>query len=77
MSFDSTESAQSNLISEISTMSFEDNFENILDLSKEPEISEKSENSNSTAHIEFPNDAYKDLMLLVTNHKLRGRLKRR
>ncbi|GBC07716.1 hypothetical protein RclHR1_07650003 [Rhizophagus clarus] len=74
MSFDSIESVQSNLISEISTMSFEDNLENILDLSKESEISEKSENSNFTNYIEFPNDAYyKDLMLLVTNHKLNNK----
>jgi hypothetical protein len=43
-------------------MSLEDNFENILDSFEEPEISEESE--------KFPNDAYKDLMLLVTKYKL-------
>ncbi len=51
MSFDSIESE---LISEISIMSFEE----ILEPDTEP------------ANTEFPNDAYKDLMLLVTKHKL-------
>ncbi|CAB5386480.1 unnamed protein product [Rhizophagus irregularis] len=48
----------------ISVMSLEDNFENILDSSEEPEIFEESENPNSKTCTEFPNDAYKDLMLL-------------
>lgn len=51
MSFDSI---GSELISEISIMSFEE----ILEPDTKP------------ANTEFPNDAYKDLMLLVTKHKL-------
>ena len=62
MSFDSIGSAQSNLVSEISTMSLGDNFENILDSFEEHEISEESE--------KFLNDTYKDIMLLVTKYKL-------
>ena len=54
MSFDST---RSELISEMSTMS----FEGIL----EPDTLE-----SEPANTEFPNEAYKDLMLLVTNYKL-------
>ena len=54
MSFDST---RSELISEMSTMS----FEGIL----EPDTLE-----SKPANTEFPNEAYKDLMLLVTNYKL-------
>ena len=75
MSFDSIESmqsiesSQSNLISEISAMSLEDNFEDILESSEDPEIFEGFENPES----EFPNEAYKDLMLLVTKHKLNNR----
>lgn len=76
MSFESTqsiESSQSNLISEISIMSLEDsNFEDILESFEEPEIFE-FENTESEACSEFPNDAYKDLMLLVTRHKLNNR----
>ena len=62
MSFDSIESTRSELISEMSTMSFADILEsNTLEsdtLESEP------------ANTEFPNEAYKDLMLLVTNYKL-------
>src|SRR5277367_7171171 len=81
MSFDSIrsmqsfESSQSNLISEISAMSFEGDFEDILESSEEPEIFEGFENSESEACSEFPNEAYKDLMLLVTRHKLNNRAK--
>ena len=57
MSFDSIESTRSELISEMSTMS----FEGIL----EPDTLELE-----PANTEFPNEAYKDLMLLVTNYKL-------
>jgi hypothetical protein len=60
MSFDSIGSA-------ISEMSLEDNYENILDSSEEPEIFEES---NSKTYTKFPNDAYKDLMLLVTKYKI-------
>ena len=52
------ESIHSNLISEISLMSYE---EEIFEESKEPESDE------------FPNDAYKDLMMLVTKHKLNNK----
>jgi hypothetical protein len=73
MSFESTqsiESSQSNLVSEISTMSLEDNFEDILESFNEPEVFEEFENPESEACSEFPNDAYKDLMLLIIKHKL-------
>ena len=73
MSFESTqsiESSQSNLISEISIMSLEDNFEDILESSEEPEIFEEPEDPRSEPNTEFPNDAYKDLMILVTKYKL-------
>src|SRR6266542_3209754 len=76
MSFESIQSiksSQSNLISEISAMSLEDNFENILESLKEPKIFEEFENTEPEACLEFPNDVYKDLMLLVTRHKLNNR----
>ncbi|EXX58341.1 hypothetical protein RirG_198910 [Rhizophagus irregularis DAOM 197198w] len=66
MSFDSIGSA-------ISVMSLEDNFENILDSSEETEIFEESENPNSKTCTKFPNDAYKDLMLLVTKYKINNK----
>ncbi|GET59880.1 hypothetical protein GLOIN_2v1785873 [Rhizophagus irregularis DAOM 181602=DAOM 197198] len=66
MSFDSIGSA-------ISVINLEDNFENILDSSEEPEIFEESENPNSKTCTEFPNDAYKDLMLLVTKYKINNK----
>jgi hypothetical protein len=66
MSFNSIESAQSELVSEMSIMSFDDegseNFEPEIFDSEEPEPEPESK--------EFPNDAYRDLMLLVTKHKL-------
>jgi hypothetical protein len=65
------------IVSAISEMSLEDNFENILDSSEEPseepEIFEESKNPNSKTCTEFPNDAYKDLMLLVTNYKINNK----
>jgi len=76
MSFDSMgsmqsiESSQSNLISKISAMSLEDDFEDILESFEEPEIFEGFENPESEACSEFPNEVYKDLMLLVMRHKL-------
>lgn len=76
MSFDSIrsiESSQSNLISEISTMSLEGNFEDILKSVEEPEIFEEAENTEPETYSEFPNDAYKDLMLLITKHKLNNK----
>ena len=72
-SMQSIESSQSNLISEISAMSLEDNFEDILESFEEPEIFEEFENTEPEACSEFPNDAYKDLMLLITKHKLSNR----
>ncbi|GBC26158.1 hypothetical protein GLOIN_2v1783703 [Rhizophagus irregularis DAOM 181602=DAOM 197198] len=73
MSFDSIGSA-------ISEMSLEDsNFENILDsseeleISEEPEIFEEPKNLNTKTCTEFPNDAYKDLMLLVTKYKINNK----
>src|SRR6266496_3976999 len=54
-------------------MSLEDNFENILESLEEPKIFEEFENTKPEACSEFPNDAYKDLMLLVTRHKLNNR----
>src|ERR1041385_5086602 len=55
-SFSSMESTYSNLLSEISIMSYEE--------TKEPE---------PEALTEFPNDAYKDLMVLVTKYKLNNK----
>ncbi|GES80678.1 hypothetical protein GLOIN_2v1783703 [Rhizophagus clarus] len=67
MSFDSIGSA-------ISEMSLEDsNFENILDSSEEPEIFEEPKNLNTKTCTEFPNDAYKDLMLLVMKYKINNK----
>ncbi|GES98220.1 hypothetical protein GLOIN_2v1783703 [Rhizophagus clarus] len=67
MSFDSIGSA-------ISEMSLEDsNFENILDSSEESEIFEEPKNLNTKTCTEFPNDAYKDLMLLVTKYKINNK----
>ena len=76
MSFESMQSiksSQSNLISEISAMSLKDDFENILESLEEPKIIEKFENTEPEACSEFPNEAYKDLMLLVTKHKLNNK----
>ncbi|GES94693.1 hypothetical protein GLOIN_2v1783703 [Rhizophagus clarus] len=67
MSFDSIGIA-------ISEISLEDsNFENILDSSEEPEIFEEPKNLNTKTCTEFPNDAYKDLMLLVTKYKINNK----
>jgi hypothetical protein len=114
MSFDSIESTQSigsiqsNLTSEISVMSLEDNHEDILEsideaeifeesedprsepyaneaeifesedprsepYANEAEIFEESEDPSSEPYAGFPNDAYKDLMILVTKHKLNNK----
>ena len=54
-------------------MSLEDNFEDILESFNEPEVFEEFENSESEACSEFPNDAYKDLMLLIIKHKLNNK----
>lgn len=82
MSFDSIESTQSfesiqsNLTSEISVMSLKDNYEDILESTDEAEIFEESEDPRSEpeeSEAGFPNDAYKDLMILVTKHKLNNK----
>jgi hypothetical protein len=101
MSFNSIESSQSigsmqsNLTSEISVMSLEDNYEDILEpTDDEAKIFEESAMSleddyedilepTDEAEIfedprfepctEFPNDAYKDLIILVTKHKLNNK----
>ena len=40
---------------------------------KEPEVFKEFKNSESEAYLKFPNDAYKDLMLLITKHKLNNK----
>ena len=83
MLFDSIKSTQSNLVFEISTISLEDKFEdtlesseeleNVLELSEESEIIEESKDPESETCLEFPNDVYKNLMLLVMKHKLNNK----
>ena len=76
MSFESMQSiksSQSNLVSEILMISLEDNFKDILELFNKPEVFEEFENSKSETCLEFPNDAYKNLMLLITKHKLNNK----
>src|SRR6266480_4397124 len=73
-SFSSMESTYSNLLSELSIMSYEENIE--LEESEEPEeseIFEKAKEPEPEALTEFSNDAYKDLMVLVTKHKLNNK----
>ena len=67
MSFDSIESTRSELISEMSTMSFADILESDI---LESDTLELDTLESEPANTEFPNEAYKDLMLLVTNYKL-------
>src|ERR1043165_963574 len=71
-SFSSMESTYSNLLSEISIMSYEENIEleesEVLEESEESEeseIFEEAKEPEPEALTEFPNDAYKDLMVLV------------
>ena len=69
MSFDSIKSTQSNPESEISIIIIEDN-EDILGLEfGEPENFEHE----AETYTEFPNEAYKDLMLLVTKYKINNK----
>jgi len=77
MSFDSIESTRSELISEMSTMSFADILEsdvlesNVLESDVlESDVLESDVLESEPVNTEFPNEAYKDLMLLVTNCKL-------
>jgi hypothetical protein len=83
MSFSSVDT-QSNLLSEISivdygeglgSVNFEDEleteiFEETSEIFEDLEIEEELETPENP---EFPNEAYKDLMLLVTNHKLNNK----
>ena len=72
MSFDSIESTRSELITEMSTMSFADILESDILVSDtlESNTLELDTLESEPANTEFPNEAYKDLMLLVTNYKL-------
>src|SRR5947207_9469252 len=79
-SFSSMESTYSNLLSEISIMSYEENIEleesEVLEESEESEeseIFEEAKEPEPEALTEFSNDAYKDLMVLVTKHKLNNK----
>src|ERR1044072_6626638 len=76
-SFSSMESTYSNLLSEISIMNYEENIEleesKVLEESQESEIFEEAKEPEPEALTEFPNDAYKDLMVLVTKHKLNNK----
>src|SRR5918994_4036134 len=73
MSFNSIESTQSNLFSEISIRSYEERSESESSEELESEIFDELENPESETCTEFPNEAYKDLMLLVTKHKLNNK----
>ena len=72
MSFNSIKSTRSELISEMSTMSFADILESDILESDTLELDtlELDTLESEPANTEFPNEAYKDLMLLVTNYKL-------
>src|SRR3989440_12823511 len=75
-SFSSMESTYSNLLSEISIMSYELEESEVLEESEESEeseIFEEAKEPEPKALTEFPNDAYKDLMVLVTKHKLNNK----
>src|SRR6266511_2208394 len=73
-SFSSMESTYSNLLSEISIMSYEKNIElEESEESEESQIFEEAKEPEPEALTEFPNDAYKDLMVLVTKHKLNNK----
>jgi len=73
-SFSSMESTYSNLLSEISIMSYEENIElEESEESEKSEIFEKAKEPEPEALTEFPNDAYKNLMVLVTKHKLNNK----
>jgi len=76
ISFSSVESTKSNLLSEISVAGYgekldSENSEEFRTFD-EPEVFEESEifEEFESPKQEFPNEAYRDLMLLVTDHKL-------
>ena len=73
MSFNSIESTQSNLLSEISIRSYEERSESESSEELEREIFDELENPESETCTEFPNEAYKNLMLLVTKNKLNNK----
>lgn len=72
MSFSSVESTKSNLLSEISVAEYEEKLDSENSEDEEPRIFEEPEifEEFKSPKPEFPNEAYKDLMLLVTDHKL-------
>src|SRR3970040_861715 len=73
MSFNSIESTQSNLLSKISIRSYEERSESESFEELEQEIFDELENPESETCTEFPNKAYKNLMLLVTKNKLNNK----
>ena len=74
MSFNCIESIQSNLLSEISIRSYEERSKSESSEELEPEIFDELENPESETCTEFSNEAYKDLMLLVTKNKLNNKV---
>jgi len=70
MSFDSIESTRSELVSEMST---EDTLGLGLDTSESDTLESDALESDILGLEEFPNDAYKDLMILITKNKLSNR----
>src|SRR5256885_1377862 len=74
ISFSSMKSTYSNLLSEISIMSYEENIElEESEKSEKSEIFEETKKPESEVLTEFSNDVYKDLMVLVTKHKLNNK----
>ena len=77
-SFSNMESTHSNILSEISVMSYEEGINLAEEFEepeepeelKEPEEPEILEEFNVSESDEFSNDAYKDLMVLVTKYKI-------
>ena len=71
MSFSSVESTKSNLLSEISVAEYGEKLDS-ENSEEESEIFNEFENFEEfeSPKPEFPNEAYRDLMLLVTDHKL-------
>jgi Plavaka transposase len=75
-SFSSMESVHSNILSEISIMSYEDGLKAVEESEESGEFEGESdifEESNVPKYTDFPNEAYKDLMILVTKHKLNNK----
>lgn len=66
---------QSNLLSEISIVDYRERLESEGSEADEPEFFEETEffDESKNPKSEFPNEAYKDLMLLVTNNKLNNK----